>query len=250
MVQPSQCRPVGIHQTTDFVMQKLKHLVWIRYLCSCLAAFLLVASVSSNGQNHFSSEDFAKAILAKVDLEKGFQYDVAKIVPITDGKTRETKFLCYLFGGPPTSTTGAVGVFDSTGFLLDAQVVKGLYEYETNASVLVDNDSVILRTLNASGTGLHEESLVVLTLVNGKLIETFRCSGLRYSLHGEFYDQTVQLVFCDLYGDGTREIVRLVKTNQYASGSDQENCKPSVIRSFAEVFQFDVKIGRFVRAFE
>ena len=231
-------------------MQKLKHLDWIIYLCSCLAAFLLIGSVLSNGQDRFSPGDFAEAILAKVDLEKGFQYDVAKIIPITDGKTRETKFLCYLFGGPPTSTTGAVGVFDSTGFLPDAQVVKGLYEYETNASVLVDNDSVILRTLNASGTGLHEESLVVLTLVNGKLIETFRCSGLRYSLHGEFYDQTVQLVFCDLYGDGNREIVRLVKINEYASSSDQDNCKRSATKSFAEVFQFDTKSGKYVRAFE
>ena len=250
MVQPSQCRPIGIHQISNFVMQKLEHLVWIRYLCSCLAVFSLVANVTSNGQNRFSSEDFAKAILAKVRLEKDFRYDVAKIVPITDGRTREARILCYLIGGPPTSTTGAVGVFDSTGFLLDAQVFKSLYEYETNASVLVDNDSVVLRTLNASGTGLHEESLVVLTLVNGKLIETFRCSGLKYSLHGEFYDQTVQLVFCDLYGDGPREIVRLVKTNRYASSSDQENCKPSASKSFAEVYQFDTKSSKYVRAFD
>ena len=31
-------------------------------------------------------------------------------------------------------------------------------------------------------------------------------------MHGEFYDQEEQLVFRDLYGDGTREIIRLVTT--------------------------------------
>jgi hypothetical protein len=141
-------------------------------------------------------------------------------------------------------------VFDSAGSLLDAKPVKGLYGYETNATVLAEGDSAVLRVLVASGTGLHDESLVVLTLDGGKLIETFRCSGLSYSMHGEFYDQKVQLVFRDLYGDGTREIIRLVTTNRYVSSADQENAKASMTRSTAEVFEFNPKTRQYVRAFE
>ena len=146
--------------------------------------------------------------------------------------------------------TGAVGVLDLSGNLLDAKQVKGLYAYETNATVLAKGDSVVLRVLVASGTGFHEESLVVLTLYEGKLIETLRCSGLSYSMNGEFYSQMVRLIFRDLYGDGTCEIIRLVASNRYESSADQENAMPRVTRMTAEVFEFDPESRQYFRAFE
>lgn len=220
----------------------------MRYFLAVL--LLQSACLSWSGDNSPSREKFAKAILAKVNLGNDFKEDTVELLTIRDAKSREPRQLCYLFGGPPTSTTGAIGVFDSTGRLLDANRVKGLYNYGTNASVVAEGDSVVFHTLDASGTGLHEESLIVLTLSEGKLRETFRCEGSRYSTRGEFYEQNVELCFRDLYGDRTPEIIRLVTSNRYSSNAAQENNQPSVTKKLANVFQFDPKAGKYVKAFE
>jgi hypothetical protein len=223
-------------------------LFWPGALCGCVAGLCFIGCSSTGSQSAAGREVLVKAVLEKVQLGRGFNYDTVGVVQVSDGETRQQRQLCYLFGGPPTSTSGAVGVFDSTGQLLDARQLKGFYGFETNANVFAQNDSVVLRTVDAAGTGLHEESFIVLTLNGGRLLETLRCPGLSYSTHGEFYDQTVQLAFRESSGQGNREIVRLVKSNRYDSAAEQESGKPATTKSFSEIFRFDAKAGRYLRA--
>jgi len=229
-------------------MQITKHLANGLYFW--FIAFFFVSCVSGKRQSHVDRETFARAVLASVQPGSNFSYDVVGVMAIGDSLSQQARWFCYLFGGPPTSTVGPVGVFDLTGRLLDATSLEGLYAFETNVSVFAQGDSVILRVLDASGTGMHSESLVVLTLKGGKLFETFRCNGLSYSMHGEFYDQTVQLSFCDICGDGAPELIRLVTVSRYASRADQEEGKPCETKRTAEVFQFDTRAHRYVRVFE
>ncbi|NGO39133.1 hypothetical protein G4L39_06935 [Limisphaera ngatamarikiensis] len=218
--------------------------------CLCLTSACLVSCLVDKSRRGLDCDTLAKAILATVHVGDSFIYDVANVVPIVDGASREARWLCYVFGGPPTSTTGAVGVFDSGGRLLHARELKGLYAYITNASVLTQGDSAVVSVLDASGTGFHAESLVVLTLSGGKLYETFRCSGLSWSMHSEFHDQEVELVFRNLYGDGTSELIRLVTSNRYACSVDQQNGKPLDTKRTAEVFEFEPKAHQYVLRFD
>jgi len=218
--------------------------------CLCLTSACLVSCLVDKSRRGLDCDTLAKAILANAHVGTSFIYDVADVVPIVDSASREPRWLCYVFGGPPTSTSGAVGLFDSAGRLLDARVLKGLYGYVTNATVLIQGDSVVVRVLDASGTGFHAESLVVLTVSGGRLHETFRCSGLSWSMHGEFYDQEVELVFRNLYGDGTSELIRLVTSNRYACSVDQQNGKPLDTKRTAEVFEFEPKAHLYVLQFD
>jgi hypothetical protein len=218
--------------------------------CLCLTSAWLVSCLVQKPPRRFERDTLAKALLTTVHVGDSFTYDVADVVPIVDGASQEACWLCYVFGGPPTLTSGAVGVFDSAGRLLDARVLKGLYGYITNATVLTQGDSVVVRVLDASGTGFHAESLVVLTVSGGRLHETFRCSGLSWSMHGEFYDQEVEIVFRNLYDDGTSELIRLVTSNRYACSVEQQNGRSLDTTRTAEVFECDPKTHLYVLGFE
>src|SRR6202034_1155197 len=99
-------------------------------------------------------------------------------VRLTDAKTGHDWKVFWFCGGPGSDLPeGAVGYFDPKGILMGAKHVEHLKGLAGKTSALRDNDSLILITLEGKGTGIRDESIVVLTLYNGEWLETFRCVG-------------------------------------------------------------------------
>jgi hypothetical protein len=186
----------------------------------------------------------ATAILGKIQISDNFYPDEIGIEKIMDAAIHQERKICYLYGGEPAWTTGAIGVFDSTGRILDAHAVKSLYGFEAKGSIFVQGDSIVLRTLDGYGTGFIEESIIVFTLKNNKLTEVFRCAGDGRSEDGNLYEKDVELFFVPSNGN-EYDIVRKVKFEEYDSFDQRDTGHPSMMENSIEVYKFNNKTGKY-----
>lgn len=162
-------------------------------------------------------DGLAAKLEAKLPRHKDFGYGTSEVIALSDLQTKQLRRVCILQGGPTYEQDGGVGLFDDAGRLVDWRRIQGLEDYiEATARIRGTSylpDSVVLRTLIRSGTGLHEDSLVVLTIVSGRLVETFQGVGDLVEISPGIEERrAVRLAFVSLHDCEFNEIVSMVYT--------------------------------------
>lgn len=157
-----------------------KRFTWIGLTALCLAAY--VPGCNPAPKNASVAESPASQLeqrLPKHDF--GYGYGHREPIGVSDCETGQSLYVCTVQGGPVTDQDGGIGLFDKSGRLLDWRRIEGLAEkIEETASLRVESplpDSIVLRAVTSEGTGCHEDSLVVITIMNQRLVETFRGPG-------------------------------------------------------------------------
>lgn len=164
------------------------------------------------------SASSAKSPVAQLEAElpkhAAFGYALRDVVSLRDLRTTHIYRLYVLQGGPTYDQDGGVGLFDEDDRLIDWMRIEGIEGLIEGTGRIREAssvpDSLILRTLLRSGTGLHDDSLLVLTVIDGKLVETFRGPGnLVETFPGGIEQRVTRLAFADLGEDGINELISM-----------------------------------------
>lgn len=232
-------------------MQTLKSLIpkVVRCATNAMALFVLSGCIVERHPQRLHAASAVSQLAQQAWAGEVPIVDRSDTIRLRDAVTGTSFVVTYFFGGSPALTKGAIGLFDDRGRLLEAKAVSGFSGLDAEVSIMGQHDSVILRITDAYGPGFRRESLLVLTVHNGRFSESLRCAGDSSSTQVEYYEERVQLVPTKLLDDSVA-IVRLVEIDAYQSQDKQVEMKPQLSKRYAEVYQFNARSNRFVRAYE